>query len=377
MNCKLPLIFLVAGLFARSGFSAAMDVAPFGLPLPEGNGVMWEDPREVHQAIVHFSGQAPAPEKLRLEYWGSRWPHQHLPKDRQPGGADVGWMELGNWYRGGWRVADAEAKAEESAIVFTFRPVSAKEFPAVKNYEATFRYTLKLRLTSEEPLPKIERIEAFTDSVWKPETARLEFGKAPGDAIQAEAFNGTVKRVEKVSSNSFRIHLQAASNPDPNTFDRTLVTVRNGKDVFTFGVDDLKQGALFLPHLGLAVLPETDKRDYAAVASDQKSRGAKTLYERVAEMPEQTWGRARGRAASQASLRGSCSRMGPRHRRSPRCHCGTKRVWQPKRCALMTTACSGWTRTCAVSSSRISRRRRKTGWSGPGPWPRVNREPWW
>ena len=292
MNCKLPLIFLVAGLFARSGFSAAMDVAPFGLPLPEGNGVMWEDPREVHQAIVHFSGQAPAPEKLRLEYWGSRWPHQHLPKDRQPGGADVGWMELGNWYRGGWRVADAEAKAEESAIVFTFRPVSAKEFPAVKNYEATFRYTLKLRLTSEEPLPKIERIEAFTDSVWKPETARLEFGKAPGDAIQAEAFNGTVKRVEKVSSNSFRIHLQAASNPDPNTFDRTLVTVRNGKDVFTFGVDDLKQGALFLPHLGLAVLPETDKRDYAAVASDQKSRGAKTLYERVAEMPEQTWRRA-------------------------------------------------------------------------------------
>src|SRR2546421_5905599 len=30
-----------------------------------------------------------------LEYWGSRWPEQHLPKDRQPGGADVGWMELG------------------------------------------------------------------------------------------------------------------------------------------------------------------------------------------------------------------------------------------------------------------------------------------
>src|ERR1043165_7409920 len=120
MNCKLPLIFLVAGLFARSGFSAAMDVAPFGLPLPEGNGRMWEDPREIHQVIVHFSGHAPPTEKVRREYWG-----------------------------GGWRVADAEAKADRSAIVFAFRPVNAKEFPALKNYDARFRYTLKLRLTSE------------------------------------------------------------------------------------------------------------------------------------------------------------------------------------------------------------------------------------
>src|SRR5439155_13079144 len=148
--------------------------------------------------------------------------------------------ELGNWYNGGWRVADAEARAEKSAVVFTFRPVNAKEFPALKNYPATFRYTLKLRVTSEEPLPKIERLEAFTDSVWKPDAARLEFGKAPGDPIQTEAFNGAVERIEKVSSSSFRIHLQAASNPDPNTFDRTLVTVRAGKGVFTFAVDDLK-----------------------------------------------------------------------------------------------------------------------------------------
>ena len=54
-------------------------------------------------------------------------------------------------------------------------------------------------------------------------------------------------------------------------------------------MDDLKQGALFLPHAGAAVLPEGDTRDYAAVAAAQKSAGGKTLYDRVAEMPEQTW----------------------------------------------------------------------------------------
>src|SRR5689334_18139474 len=131
----LLIVFILGGV---SGQMAPMDVAPFGLPLPEGNGVMWEDPREIHKVIIHFSGAVPNPEKVRLEYWGSRWPQQHLPKDREPGGADVGWMELGNWYKGEWRVADAEAAAEGSKLTFTFRPINAKEFPAVKDYAAEF-----------------------------------------------------------------------------------------------------------------------------------------------------------------------------------------------------------------------------------------------
>ena len=90
--------------------AAPFDAAPFGLPLPQGNGVMWEDPREIHKVVVHFAEAAPAPEKVRLEYWGSRWPEQHLPKDREPGGGSVGWMELGNWYTYQWRVADAESQ---------------------------------------------------------------------------------------------------------------------------------------------------------------------------------------------------------------------------------------------------------------------------
>src|SRR5437016_1177144 len=138
------LLFACANLYSAE---VSFDAAPFGLPLPEGGGVMWEDPREIHKVVVHFSGPAPPPEKVRLEYWGSRWPEQHLPKDHQPGGADVGWMELGNWHTGGWRVADTEAKTSGSDIIFIFHSVSAKEFPAVTNYAATFRYTLKIRVT--------------------------------------------------------------------------------------------------------------------------------------------------------------------------------------------------------------------------------------
>ena len=196
---------------------------------------MWEDPREIHKVVVHFAGAAPAPENVRLEYWGSRWPEQHLPKDREPGGGNVGWMELGNWYTYKWRVADAEAKADGNTVTFTFRPVNAKEFPKLKDYPAAFRYTLKLRVASEAPLPKIERIEAFTDSTLEPRS------RQSGVEIRARRegqLRGVQRRASRSSSRpssrSSRLRLRVAANPDPNTFDRTLVTVRNGQQRLHF-----------------------------------------------------------------------------------------------------------------------------------------------
>ena len=280
--------FAIAGLCLTLRASP-FDAAPFGLPLPEGNGMMWEDPREIHKVVVHFAGAAPAPKQLRLEYWGSRWPEQHLPKDREPGGGSVGWMELGNWYTYQWRAADADARADGNTVTFTFRPVDAKEFPKLKDYPAAFRYTLKLRVVSETPLPKIERIEAFTDSTLEPRSVNLAWKSAPTGKANFEVFNGALEAVEKTSARGAQLKLRVAANPDPNTFDRTLVTVRDGTRVFTFAIDDLKEGALFLPHAGAAILPEGDSRDYAALAAAQKAAGNKTLYDRVAAMPEQTW----------------------------------------------------------------------------------------
>ncbi|HEX3989144.1 MAG TPA: hypothetical protein VHZ30_06910, partial [Verrucomicrobiae bacterium] len=68
-----------------------------------------------------------------------------------------------------------------------------------------------------------------------------------------------------------------------------LVTLHNGTNTFTFKVDDLEDGALFLPEYGAAILPAADRRDYAAVEKLIRRAGHKTLYDRIAEMPEQTW----------------------------------------------------------------------------------------
>ena len=82
-----------------------------------------------------------------------------------------------------------------------------------------------------------------------------------------------------------RVTVRVAVNNDPNTFDRTLLSIHNGDRHFTVAVDDLKSGALFLPDFGAAVLAENDRRSYEDVAAAQKSAGGKTLYERIADFP--------------------------------------------------------------------------------------------
>ena len=268
----------------------SFDAAPFAQRLPEGNGLVWEDPREIHKVEVKFAGAAPEPDQVRLEYWGSHWPEQHLPKDRVPGGGDVGWMELGNWYRGGWRVADTEVTRDASQLTFTFRPVNAKEFPKLKDYPAAFRYTLKLRLSSAAALPKIKQIQAFTDSTVEPRTVILS-----GDEWEvAGAFNGTAQIASRTPGRAV-MRINGTMNSDPNTFDRTLVTLRGinavheGKDIFTFAPDDLKQGPLFLPDFRVAILPGDSQSTYDTVAAAHQKLQHNSLYDRVREMPEQTW----------------------------------------------------------------------------------------
>ena len=146
---------------------------------------MWDDPREIHAVTVDFADAIPDGTKIRVEYWGSHWPAQHLPKDREPGGGDVGWLELGNWYNGGWRDADAEQAISGNSVRFTFRPVNAKEFPDLTNYASTGRFTLKIRVTSDQSIPKITRISAFTDSTYSSRKLRVVWEKPSRDNVQS------------------------------------------------------------------------------------------------------------------------------------------------------------------------------------------------
>ncbi len=268
---------------------AAVNVAPFGRALPGEIGIFWEDPREVHRVVVRFAGPPPTPGAVRLEYWGSRWPQQRLPKDREPGGGDVGWWELGNWHNGGWRAADTECVAEDKALVFTFRPVNAREHPELADYPAAFRYTLKLRLLGIAEPKAVQGLEVYTDSVWERRTARLVWERPLPAEPKISLFNGAEATVTAGDDKTHHLSFWAARNPDPNTFDRTLVTVHAGRTRFTFRPDDLREGPLILRRGGVAVLAEDDPRTFAQVEAARAASGARTLRQRVAEMPERTW----------------------------------------------------------------------------------------
>ena len=281
-------LFSQAFAFGQNSSQALFDAAPYSIPFENGFGLMWEDPREIHSATAEFAEKIPANLKIRLEYWGSHWPKEHLPKDREPGGGDNGWLELGNWSNGGWRVADTEQTISGNSVHFTFRPINAHEFPGLKNYASTGRFTLKIRIASDQPLPKLLRIHALTDSRLQERVVSIAWEHRPNSDFHAKAFNGEIVEV-KENGNRTSLKVQVAINSDPNTFDRTLVTVKNGPQEFTFKVDDLKNGALFLPEYGAAILPEGDHRDYSAVAKAVRGAGEKTLYDRIADLPEQTW----------------------------------------------------------------------------------------
>jgi hypothetical protein len=298
LNLKcLPCLVFIAGFtrlcraFAGDAAPPAFDAAPFAVSLPagQGQGLQWEDPREIHSVEVVFAEPISRGLKLRLEYWGSHWPEQHLPKDREPGGGDTGWMELGNWSKGGWRVADSEQSVSGSSVRFTFHPVNAREFPALRDYASTGRFTLKIRVTADQSLPHIERIRALTDSTVVQRAIQIAFAGPPAADFRSSAFNGEVLAATPAKSYARTLRIHATTNPDPNTFDGTLITITNGTNAFTIKVDDLKDGALYLPEFGAAILPENDSRDYQAVAQQTAAAGNKTLYDRISAMPEQTW----------------------------------------------------------------------------------------
>jgi hypothetical protein len=263
------------------------DAAPFGLPLQKDQGLKWDDPRDIHEVIVDFASPPPAGAKVRLEYWGSQWPQQYLPKDSELGSGFSGWMELGDWYNGGWRVADIRQTISSNSVHFTFQPINAHEYPELTNYSSIGRFTLKIRLVGDQPLPKILQIHALTDSTLVERTVHIAWEKPPATDFRATAYNGQIlSTVTDERTTTLRVQTVKS---DANTFDDTLVTLTNGTNEFTFRADDLKDGALYLPEYDAAILPEADHRDYSTVAKDVRQAGQKTVYERVAEMPEQTW----------------------------------------------------------------------------------------
>ncbi len=308
--CPISPLSLQFGANAGPAYpspGAPVDVAPWGERTSWDNGrdvgLWWEDPRDLHRVVVSFADPPPAPERVKLQWWQSQWPHHRIPRDRPAGAGESGWGHLGDLYQGHWRVADAYLQAEGRTWTYTFRHLNATEFPDLKDFAAEYRTTMKLRLLFDGPAPRVEGLEAYTDSVWRRadlvvEAATPELARRLHEA-RIEVFNGHAEPRsatatpdgERAASRYLRVWF--TESPNVNSFDHTVVTVRLDDGGFSFDPAEVAAGRRVLaPEPGWLVKRAEDPVTFAEALARARSGPEKPLYARVFDEPEQSLTRA-------------------------------------------------------------------------------------
>ncbi len=299
----------------------AVDVAPWGELSSNDNGkvigVVWEDLRDIYQVQVAFKSLPPDPHVVKLQWWQSRWPAERIPRDYLSGAGDSGWLNIGDWHQGLWRDGDCAVNDKLNVRTFTFLPINRREFPALDDFLAAYRSTMKIRLVFESTAPAIESLQAFSDSTWKHDEVEIEWDGSEESGQtwdgRLEVFNGyaeaiiplnsrteifpgmaTWKSAPQGQTSGIRTWVWHTASPNVNSFDKTVATVRTRQHSFSFDAGEVAKGVpVFAPMYGVLVHRANDGLTYTRALAHWQARSTKPLYERVFDAAEQTYDRAR------------------------------------------------------------------------------------
>jgi len=276
------------------GKARALDLVPFGEITrwdTEGKdyGAIWEDAREIHKVVVVFAKEPPPADAVALEYWQSSWPHRRIPRDAASGAGQSGWLDVGDWFQGEWKAADVDVAVDGLTYTYTFRPLNKREFPDLKDFAPTYRTTFKLRLAGQTPLPEVASFRAYSDSLLKPLDFEIEWrAPAKNGHERIEVFNGVLEKHEPMAS-GLRARVLSAETQRLNSFDETVVTVRDADQTFSFATADLIAWQhILIPDLGALVRLAGGDITYAAAERQCAEATHKDVYSRVLDSPEQT-----------------------------------------------------------------------------------------
>ncbi len=302
--------------------SQSVDVIPFAARAfwadPQNYEVWWEDPRDLYRVVVDAGKGTPAP---RLEYWRHAWPEVRVPKGAIVGAGESGWLANDDWTNGAWQPADCILSQEGERWIFEFNPLNAHEFPALQDFPAAFRRTLKIRVGFEHAGVEITGVEAFTDSSWQETEVVLEWRAIDGKTTlrdgSLEAFNGQILQVTPLNGHTqlqpgggwkssvgagvtagVRAKVRYASNEDHNSFDRTILTYRSNfldgtlPGVSFFLDDVLSSRAVYIRDLGVLARTPEQGQDFAGFEKAWEKNHTPTLYQQIGERDEQSWERS-------------------------------------------------------------------------------------
>lgn len=298
-----------------------VDVAPWAEKYVDAGDdlicLQWEDPRDLFKIVAVFSDKAPEPSAIKLQWWQSVWPEQQIPRDRPIGAGESGWLHLGDNYQGKWVDADAEVQTDGQSLIFTFRPLNAREFPRLHRLPVNYRTTLKIRLKCSTQIKNnFKEIHAYTDSTWDCLDLSIDWSKSSilsnTNKISVNVFNGwssdpiciidgktknlsDLSPQERVSINSAQFNVWYTKSGNPNSFDTTVVTIKSGTNGFSFSPADIPAKGTILSKFYDIVIQQTKTKkfkSYSDAIEKLKQSRSRSIYDLVFDESEQSLERA-------------------------------------------------------------------------------------
>ncbi len=283
------------------------DVAPFALPGGPPGEIRFEEARDVVAVDLDLDGTPPA--TPALSYLQENWPKTRLEyaKDlSQP--CQFGWIRVDDWFNTKWRQAvTTTAFRAEGRMRLEFEPLT-REFPNQADYDVRFRRTLGLRLEGIEP-KSIRAVRIWTRSAPSCTTLRvvLDAGsRTPTDAGRWDGYNARITAARPLDSCSidgqgirragtgapaFELDVAHMTPTFRYSGDDGHVRFVLGDDSFTISIPALKtQGPVWFAEKGVFIAEGSDSTTperYIARCKD-----AKTIAQRVKELPEQSYATA-------------------------------------------------------------------------------------
>ena len=250
-------------------------------------GIEWDEPREFLEIRVRFQGQPPAGE-VTPEYWVSSWPP---PEGRG------GWTLTDTPWSGQWRAIRSVRQQLPDGLAFRFEPLTVEENPNARNRLGTpprSRRALKVRLrfASSEP-PAIAALEVYGSSNSARRDVVIETGceNQPKHPVTLEIYNGRIMRAWPQGHVTRATLLYADHEPDSN--DRTVLTIRAGQFQFGVAMDDLvRNKGIYVRDAGIFVGDATAGFDFQTYLASGRLQPGRDIVSRVGQQPEQSLERA-------------------------------------------------------------------------------------
>lgn len=273
-------------------------------------GVWWQEARDIHKLEIIYKGEIAASllKETKIQYWFQTW----------PGGVPRSYTyedHLDDPWQGSWVTANTHYHVQGDTVTYFFHPLANDENSRAENLPGpiTYRRTLKIRLLYNKQPPHVQALKVVSPTNGKNLSVRVQFDNSGHEENfnegALEIYNGQVKSVagwnwetgdRMTTANTWKFQINdqpkgiiadmvTAEPTLRGSTDLTIVTIRSSTGAFSFLVDDLKKGPLYIPVYSAFITLASDTAEYRA--SDTKK--GQRIREKLKNMPEQTYDRAR------------------------------------------------------------------------------------